>query len=100
MRLNTGHTGRSTVLPNPDFIRGMASLGGARVKLFSLLSLVLWPFFKLVRWGQFVSSIAISVVLVGIIAGAVTRPYIRDRVVAYRRLAPNRNGVGDVTNPS
>ena len=74
--------------------------GGVRKKLTSFLSSVLSQFLKLVDWSPLLSSIIISVVLAGIIAGTVNQSYTRDRVVAYRRLAPNQNGASDVVSPS
>ena len=104
------------MLPNSGFIREMdnqstlpyttssthGDTGGVQKKtsLSSLLSPVVSPFLKLVHWSTLLSSIIISVVLAGIVAGTVARSYIRDRVVAYRRLTPNQNGVSDITSPS
>ena len=68
--------------------------------LSSLLPLVLSHFLQLVDWSPLLSSIIISVVLAGIIAGTVNQSYTRDRVVAYRHLVPNQNGVSDVTSHS
>ena len=65
----------------------------------SLLS-AFWSVLDWVRWNPFPSSIIISVILAGNIAGIVSLSYQRDFRPAYRQIPSNKSGVSGVTSPS
>jgi len=55
---------------------------------------------SLVRRHLILSSVAISVIITGIVAGVGNLSYTQDKQEPYLRIPPNGNGVSGVTGPS
>jgi len=98
----------TSIYTRPAFIREMSNapthggpegLPSAQEKK-PLPSLISSSFLSLVRRHPFLLSIAISMIITGILAGVANRSYTQDRQDLYSQIPPNEDGASGLTVPT